>query len=91
MDTIRKNITLPAQMYKAINTYAQKQGVSFSEFLRESALETISKNEDLSLLEYLNTNCAYVDDNEQKEIKNLKLNFDDMSGKELSLKDLLQG
>lgn len=91
MDTIRKNITLPAQMYKAINTYAQKQGVSFSEFLRESALETISKNKDLSLLEYLNKNCAYVDDNEQKEIKNLKLNFDDMSGKELSLKDLLQG
>ncbi len=91
METIRKNITLPEQIYKAINTYAQRQGVSFSEFLRESALEIISKNEDLSLLEYLNKNCDYVDDNEQEEIKSLKLNFDDMSGKELSLNELLQG
>ena len=91
METIRKNITLPEQIYKAINTYAQNRGVSFSEFLRESALEIIRKNEDLSLLEYLNKNCAYVDDNEQEEINSLKLNFDDISGKELSLNELLQG
>lgn len=91
METVRKNITLPEQMYKAISTYAQRHGVSFSEFLRESALEAISKSEDLSLLEYLNKNCDYVDDSEQEEINSLKLNFDDMSGKELSLNELLQG
>lgn len=91
MKTIRKNITLPEQIYKTINIYAQKRGVSFSEFLRESALERISKNEDSSLLEYLNKNCDYVDDNEQEEINNLKLNFADVSGKELSLNELLQG
>lgn len=91
MKTIRKNITLPEQIYKTINIYAQKRGVSFSEFLRESALERISKNEDLSLLEYLNKNCDYVDDNEQEEINNLKLNFADINGKELSLNELLQG
>lgn len=91
METVRKNITLPEQMYKAISAYAQRRGISFSEFLRESALEAISKSEDLSLLEYLNKNCDYVDDNEQEEISSLKLNFDDMSGKELSLNELLQG
>ncbi len=91
MKTIRKNITLPEQIYKTINTYAQQQGVSFSEFLRESALERISKNEDSNLLEYLNKNCDYVDDNEQEEINSLKLNFADVSGKELSLNELLQG
>lgn len=91
MKTIRKNITLPEQIYKTINIYAQKRGVSFSEFLRESALERISNNEDSSLLEYLNKNCDYVDDNEQEEINNLKLNFADVSGKELSLNELLQG
>lgn len=91
MKTIRKNITLPEQIYKTINTYAQQQGVSFSEFLRESALERISKNEDSNLLEYLSKNCDYVDDNEQEEIKSLKLNFADVSGKELSLNELLQG
>lgn len=91
MKTIRKNITLPEQIYKVISTYAQKRGISFSEFLRESALERIRKNEDLSLLEYLNKNCDYVDDSEQEEIESLKLNFDDMSGRELSLNELLQG
>lgn len=91
MKTIRKNITLPEQIYKTINTYAQQQGVSFSEFLRDSALERISKNEDSNLLEYLNKNCDYVDDNEQEEIKSLKLNFADVSEKELSLNELLQG
>lgn len=91
METVRKNITLPEQMYKAISTYAQRRGISFSEFLRESALEAISKSEDLNLLEYLNKNCDYVDDSEQEEINSLKLNFDDMSGKELSLNELLQG
>lgn len=91
MKTIRKNITLPEQIYKTINVYTQKRGVSFSEFLRESALERIRKNEDSSLLEYLNKNCDYVDDNEQEEINNLKLNFADINGKELSLNELLQG
>lgn len=91
MKTIRKNITLPEQIYKTINVYTQKRGVSFSEFLRESALERIRKNEDSSLLEYLNKNCDYVDDNEQEEFNNLKLNFADINGKELSLNELLQG
>ena len=90
MSTIRKNITLPLSAYEVINDYAQKNGMSFSEFLRDTALKEIAKREDLSLLEYINSNCSYMDKQEQKEIEALDINFDDLSGKELTLDELLQ-
>ena len=91
MNTIRKNITLPATAYETINNYAKKCGMSFSEFLRDAALKAIVKSENLSLLEYINTNCEYMDKHEQEEIETLNINFDDLSGKELTLDELLQG
>lgn len=90
MNTVRKNITLSATAYQTINDYAKKCGMSFSEFLRETALKTIVKSENLSLLEYINTHCDYIDKFEQKEIEALNINFDDMSGEELTLDELLQ-
>ncbi len=89
-DTIRKNITLPATAYETINTYAKKSGMSFSEFLRDTALKAINKSEDASLLEYMSANCAYIDNSEQKEIEELNIDFDNLSGKELTLDELLQ-
>ena len=53
-------------------------------------MDTIEKSENLSLLEYINANCAYVDKNEQEEIEALNIDFDDLSGKELNLDELLQ-
>lgn len=91
MNTIRKNITLPAATYEMINAYAQKCGMSFSEFLRETALKAIVRNENLSLLNYINANCSFLDGDEQKEIEALNIDFDNMSGKELTLDELLQG
>ncbi len=91
MNTIRKNITLPVSAYNIINNYAQKCGVSFSEFLRETALNAIEKSEESSLLEYINANCDYMDSSEQAEIGALNIDFDDLSGKELTLDELLQG
>ena len=91
MNMIRKNITLTVAAYETINEYAKKNGMSFSEFLRDAALKTIVKNENLSLLEYINTNCTYMDSSEQKEIEALNINFDNLSGKELTLDELLQG
>ena len=46
MKTVRKNITLPITAYETINNYAKKCGMSFSEFLRDTALKTI---EDLNI------------------------------------------
>lgn len=91
MNTIRKNITLPVSVYETINDYAKKCGMSFSEFLRDAALKTITQNEELNLLEYINSNCTYVDNGEQEEIESLNLDFDEFTGKELSLDELLQG
>ena len=79
MNTIRKNITLPVTAYETINDYAKKCGMSFSEFLRDTALKAIAKSEDLSLLEYINKYCEYVDENEQKEIEALNIDFDDLT------------
>lgn len=91
MNTIRKNITLPITTYEIINDYAKKCGMSFSEFLRDTALKAIAKNEGLSLLEYINANCTYMDIHEQEEVEALNIDFDDLSGKELTLDELLQG
>ncbi|MGE9896778.1 plasmid mobilization protein [Anaerovoracaceae bacterium SGI.195] len=91
MNTVRKNITLPVTTYEIINDYAKKCGMSFSEFLRDTALKAIVKNENLSLLEYINANCAYIDIDEQEEIEALNIDFDNVSGKELTLDELLQG
>ena len=79
MNTIRKNITLPVTAYEIINDYAKKCGTSFSEFLRDTALKAIAKSENLSLLEYINKYCEYVDKNEQEEIEALNIDFDDLT------------
>ena len=90
MNTIRKNITLPTEVYETINNYAKKCGMSFSEFLRDTALKAIVQSDNLSLLEYINENCSYVDKYEQEEIEAMNIDFDDLSGKELTLDELLQ-
>ena len=91
MNTVRKNITLSATAYETSNDYAKKCGMSFSEFLRDTALKAISENENSSLLKYINANCTYIDKQEQEEIEDLNIDFDDLNGKELTLDELLQG
>lgn len=90
MKTVRKNITLPISVYEKINSYARKNNMSFSQFLRDTALKAIATNENLSLLEYANANCAYLDKNEQEEIEKLNIDFENIDGKEITLDELLQ-
>lgn len=91
MSTVRKNITLPVAAYEIINDYAKKCGMSFSAFLRDTALNAIVKSENMSLLAYMNEHCAYLDPREQEEIEALHIDFDHLNGKELTLDELLQG
>lgn len=42
-------------------------------------MDTIKESENLSLLEYINKYCEYVDKNEQKEIEALNIDFDDLT------------
>lgn len=90
MNSVRKNITLSHEAYEMINDYAKRSGMSFSEFLRESALKAIVQNQNASLLEYISANCAFVDEVEQKELEALGLDFENVDGKELTLDELLQ-
>ena len=56
--TIRKNITLKQEDYDLISNFILKKGYNFSEFLRETALERIKQEEEISLLDFLNSNIS---------------------------------
>ena len=90
--SIRRHITLSPAENEIINNFIKKQGVSFSEFLRFSALKNIKESENLSLKEYLDRYCEKVDEEEQKELdelmKNINLEEDEVS--ERTLEDFLQ-
>ena len=90
--SIRRHITLSPAENEIINNFIKKQGVSFSEFLRFSALKNIKESENLSLKEYLDRYCEKVDEEEQKELEELKkyINPEDEEGTEIKQEDFLQ-
>ena len=51
-------------------------------------MDTMEKSENLSLLEYINKNCAYVDKNEQEEIEALNIDFDDLTSSDCEQADI---
>ncbi|PIF03657.1 MAG: CopG family transcriptional regulator [Arcobacter sp.] len=86
---VRKNISLKEEDLKKIDTYVKMHNETFSNFLCQAALKEIQREEELSLSEYLRKNCSKLDKKEQKEIEDLDINFDDLTGKELRLSDVL--
>lgn len=90
MDTIRKNITLTKEQNDIIERFIKNKGLSFSAFLRNSALEKIKKEEDKDLLEFLRENSSYVSDFYQKEFDNLDLaSFKEEDFSDLKLDEIL--
>lgn len=92
METVRKNITLTKKQADEIERFTRLNGISVSEFLRNTAIKEIRRINNLDLLNYLKENCDYVSDEEQKEIN--KLNLDDLKKedcRELSINEILQG
>ena len=89
---IRRHITLSPAENEIINNFIKKQGVSFSEFLRFSALKNIKESENLSLKVYLDKYCEKVDEKEQKELNELmkNINLEEDEGSEITLEDFLQ-
>ena len=89
---IRRHITLSPAENEIINNFIKKQGVSFSEFLRFSALKNIKESENLSLKEYLDRYCEKVDEKEQKELNEMRknINLEEDEGSEITLEDFLQ-
>lgn len=92
MNTVRKNITLPENQNAVIERFVRNKGISFSEFLRIAAIEKIEREEKKELLEFLQENCEYVAEDEQKYFDNLGIDFSDTSDmKELDIDDVIQG
>lgn len=85
---VRKNITLKQEDYDLISNFILKKGYNFSEFLRETALKRI-KQEEISLLNFLNSNISLLSKEEQLEIDSKNIDFSDISGEELKLEDIL--
>ena len=87
---IRKNITLTQEQNNIIEKAAKINGVSFSEFLRNSAIKEIKRQNDLDLAEFLKTNCKKASDEEQKEFESIDFDLFDVDDfEELSLDELL--
>ena len=90
--SIRRHITLSPAENEIINNFIKKQGVSFSEFIRLSALKSIKESENLNLKEYLDRYCEKVDEKEQKELNEMRknINLEEDEGSEITLEDFLQ-
>ena len=90
--SIRRHITLSPTENEIINNFIKKQGVSFSQFIRLSALKSIKESENLNLKEYLDRYCEKVDEKEQKELDELmkNINLEEDEGSEITLEDFLQ-
>lgn len=87
---IRKNITLTVEQNNMIEKAAKIKGVSFSEFMRNSAINEIKRENDMDLAEFLRNNCKNASDEEQKEFELMDFdsyNLDEFE--ELSLDELL--
>lgn len=85
---LRKNITISEEDYDAINSYCRKVGKTFSEFLRDSVLEVVRREEETGLLEYLIRNVSFVSKEEQEEFEKMELDLEER-GRELSVDDIL--
>ena len=90
--SIRRHITLSPTENEIINNFIKKQGVSFSEFIRLSALKSIKESENLNLKEYLDRYCEKVDEKEQKELNEMRknINLEEDEGSEITLEVFLQ-
>lgn len=77
-------------MFKNIVKAAKIKGVSFSEFLRNSAIKEIKRQNDLDLAEFLRVNCKNASDEEQREFEAMDFeSYNINESEELSLDELL--
>lgn len=87
---VRKNITIEENKLDIINDYINKNNLSFSQFISDVSISYITNQENLDLLNFMNSNVSYIDDAEQKEIDALNIDYSDTNGKELSINEFLQ-
>lgn len=88
----RINIMFSKKDLIEIKDYCKKKGVSFSEFARKTLIKEIKEQEEMDLLKFINENCGFVENDEEKEIVNFMKTYDETQAEflEVSLNDILQ-
>ncbi|MGL4997935.1 MAG: hypothetical protein ACRDAS_04715 [Cetobacterium sp.] len=88
----RINIMFSKKDLIEIKDFCKKKGVSFSEFARKTLIKEVKEQEEMDLLKFINENCAFVQEDEEKEILNFMKNYDETEAEflEVSLNDILQ-
>ena len=88
----RINIMFNKDDLLQIKDFCKKKGVSFSEFARKTLIKEIKEQEKMDLLKFINENCGFVEEDEEKEIVNFMKTYDETQAEflEVSLNDILQ-
>ena len=88
----RINIVFNREDLIEIKDYCKKKGVSFSEFIRKTAIKEVREKEEIDILKYINENCGFVSEEEEKEITNFMSEYDEVQAEfiEVSINDILQ-
>lgn len=75
-----------------IKDFCKKKGMSFSEFARKTLIKEVKEQEEMDLLKFINENCGFVEDQEEKEIIDFMKTYDESEAEfvEVSLNDILQ-
>lgn len=77
---LRKTITIFQGDYDIIKQYANSVNQSFSEAIRTLSVKQIQQQENEDLLSFLNNNCKFIDECEQKEIDSKNLDYTNLNG-----------
>ena len=88
----RINIMFNKEDLIQIKDFCKKKGMSFSEFARKTLIKDIKEQEEMDLLKFINENCGFVEDDEEKEIVSFMKTYDETQAEflEVSLNDILQ-
>lgn len=88
----RINIMFNKEDLIQIKDFCKKKGMSFSEFARKTLIKEIKEQEEMDLLKFINENCGFVEDDEEKEIVSFMKTYDETQAEflEVSLNDILQ-
>lgn len=88
----RINIMFNKEDLIQIKDFCKRKGMSFSEFARKTLIKEIKEQEEMDLLKFINENCGFVEDDEEKEIVSFMKTYDETQAEflEVSLNDILQ-
>lgn len=88
----RINIMFNKEDLIQIKDFCKRKGMSFSEFARKTLIKEIKEQEEMDLLKFINENCGFVENDEEKEIVSFMKTYDETQAEflEVSLNDILQ-